>query len=201
MLGTVSVILATLLAFSALELQGQPGPGDAADAHHRRLTEAQALASGVLAGADLLLIFILRKLALTLGAVERAKLNERFLVKQSESLRAEYNRLHADKGAGTSAGSSDAAPLRAALDDAQASLGDLQVPRAAVLKKVVQQAVDVLLLCRHAVVAWICRLAYVPRDAGQAEQGGKSAGDRSRQRRRAAVTGQGMVCTQVAPAC
>ena len=79
----------------------------------------------MLAGANLLLIFVLRKLALTLSAVERAKLNERFLVKQSESLRAEYDRLHADRGgggAGAGAGSS-----HAELEALQAAHADLQV--------------------------------------------------------------------------
>ncbi|KAK9831508.1 hypothetical protein WJX81_003958 [Elliptochloris bilobata] len=85
-----------------------------------------AIASGVLAASNLLLIFILRKLALTLSAVERAKLNERFLLKQSESLRAEYNRLHADRDGGQAAGSGEAVPLRAELEALQAAHTDVQ---------------------------------------------------------------------------
>ena len=84
----------------------------------------------MLAGANLLLIFTLRKLALTLSAVERAKLNERFLVKQSESLRAEYDRLHADRGGGGGAGAG-AASAHAELEALQAAHADLQVPNPA----------------------------------------------------------------------
>lgn len=126
-LGTVTVMLGALLASSVLELRSQPGSSDGLESHHHRLAEAQAIASGVLAGANMLLLFILRKLALTISAVERAKLNEKFLVKQSESLRAEYNRLHEDKDPKQGAGLGEAAKLRAALDELQEVNSDLQV--------------------------------------------------------------------------
>ncbi len=126
-MGTVTVMLGALLASSVLELRSQPGSSDGLESHHHRLAEAQAIASGVLAGANMLLLFILRKLALTISAVERAKLNEKFLVKQSESLRAEYNRLHEDKDPKQGAGLGEAAKLRAALDELQEVNSDLQV--------------------------------------------------------------------------
>ena len=91
----------------------------------------------MLAASNLLLIFTLRKLALTLNAVERAKLNERFLVKQSESLRAEYDRLHADRGGGggggggSGGGGAGAALSHAELEALQAAHADLQVPNPA----------------------------------------------------------------------
>ena len=140
-------MLGALLASSVLELRSQPGSSDGLESHHHRLAEAQAIASGVLAGANMLLLFILRKLALTISAVERAKLNEKFLVKQSVSLRAEYNRLHEDKDPKQGAGLGEAAKLRAALEEQQGVNSDLQVLSQGCVSKPRQWSYTTCALC------------------------------------------------------
>lgn len=153
-IGTVSVVLLVFLLASLYELgelhSHTSREGGELDALHRRHSGTSAWLSAVLTSANLLLVFVLQKLASVLSDREQMRVSQGALLKQVQGIHAEYERLRLESDGGgkgsKSTGDSELAALRESVQKAEKSKQDMeaQVQQAIKLRRTAESNVEAL---------------------------------------------------------